>query len=125
MIKVNVRNGKTLSFDLKNNNDKRKWDEVYSDSKFQKSITGIGILYNSQWYTLPLPKNFRSAMFYAEIVTHRKNINELVGEKIICHVDDIQISLLVYYGITPKMCRIDVIKIGKLRYTLAIKGSVR
>jgi len=123
MIKVNTKIGKTLSFNLDNEDEKALWIERSSDTEFQHSITGIGIIYNSQWYTLPLPKKFKKAIFHAEVVRNRKKLEELVGEKIMCHVDDVQVSLLVYYGNRPKMCRIDVTKVGKMRYNPSIKGG--
>jgi len=121
MIKVNIKSGETLSFDLNSEIGLNEWIKCHNDIKFQNSITGIGIIYSSQWYTLPLPKKFMTSIFYAEIVKNRKNNNESVGERVICHSDEIRVSLLVYYGKRPRMCRIDVKKIGKCRFNPIVK----
>lgn len=123
MIKINLNNGKTLSFDLNNENESKEWERLHRDANFQKQITGIGIIYNTQWYILPIPKKFKKSFFYAEIVKNRKNLSEFVGERITCHVDDIRISVLVYYGNRPKMCRFDITKVGKQRFDPSVTGG--
>jgi len=122
MIKVNVKNGDTLTFDLTDSVQKGKWDALCTDYSFQQQITGMGIIYNSQLYTLPSPKKFSRRVYFAEIIKHRKN-DEYVGERIICQVDDVQISVLVYFGKRPRMSRVDVIKIGRLRHSSLVKGK--
>jgi len=125
MIKVNLRNGETLSYDLKDVKESAEWRRVSSQLSFQKKISGVGIIFNSQWYTLPIPKKFRQITFHAELVKNTKKDvpkdREFVGEKIIVYADEIMISILVYYGKRPKMSRVDVVKIGKCRYNPALR----
>lgn len=121
MIKVNLRNGKTLSFDLKNPIENIKWVKMLSQNNFQKQISGIGIIFNSQWYVLPIPKKFKQISFHAELVKNTKKNIEYIGEKIKVYADDVTISILVYYGKHPKMCRFDIIKNGKCRFNPALK----
>lgn len=119
MIKVNMADGKTLSFDLKNEKELADWKLKCSDPQFQKSIRGVGIVHNTQWHAIPVPKKFKTVRYDAELIINPKAKDEskrLVGEKVMCYVDDIQFSLLVYYGNRPKMARIDVKKIGKQRF---------
>jgi len=65
-----------------------------------------------------MPKRFRRIDVKAELIRVQKD-GEMreIGERIICQADDVQISLIVYYGNRPKMARIDVKKIGKKRFT--------
>ena len=119
MIKVNMADGKTLSFDLKDEKELKDWKQRCNDPKFQKSIRGVGIVHNTQWHAIPVPKKFKSVRYDADLIVNTKAKDEskrLVGEKIMCYVDDICFSLLVYYGNRPKMARIDVKKIGKQRH---------
>lgn len=125
MIKVNLKDGKTLSYDLQDEKAVKEWEELSSHQDFQQRITGIGIIYNAQWYTLPLPKKFRQVFFQFELVENNKKDapedRKYVGERVKCYADDTLISLLVYYGSRPKMSRVDVIKLGKRRFNPAIK----
>lgn len=117
MIKVNCKDGKTISFDLASEEDVKKWESLSSEKEFVNSITGISILYNTYWHTLPLPKKFRNIRFHAKLVKSAKGgVEKIVGERIVCQADDIQISVITYYGNRPKMTRIDIRRIGKIRY---------
>ena len=117
MIKVNFKDGNTLAFDLGKADDRQQWLEWSSVPDFQKKITGVGILHNKRFTTVPFPKKFRKIRFYAELVScERKGEVKLLGERIICHADDIKLSLLVYtYDDPPPPIhsRIDVERIGK------------
>ena len=118
MIKVNCKNGKTLSFNLADDKEANEWQKLSGEGEFQSQITGIGILYNTQWHTLPMPKRFRRIDVKAELIrVQKEGIMREIGERIVYQADDIQISLIVYYGNRPKMARIDVKKIGKKRFT--------
>lgn len=119
LIKVHLRNGETLSFDLHIPKEADRWGERSSDMNFQKEITGIGIIFNSHWYTLPFPKKFRNVFFEAELVENtkkNKDDNKFVGERIKCFADNVLICLMVYYGKRPKMSRVDLIHCGKRRF---------
>lgn len=117
MIKVHCRDGKTLSFDLTVDEQRERWTGLTSDREFLKGITGIGVLHNKNWHTLPSPKKFHNIQYNAELVRAMKNGVEVdVGERVVCQADDIQITLMVYFGHRPKMARVDVKRIGKQRF---------
>lgn len=117
MLKVNFKDGTTLEFDLDVAEDVRQWDEWSNASDFQGRITGIGILHNKRFLTLPCPKKFRKVRFYADLVySEKKGESRLMGERIVCHADDIKLQLLVYTYKNPPppvLCRMDMEKIGK------------
>jgi len=123
---VNLKDGTTVSFDLKDPVDHERWKQMAASNSFQNEMTGVGIIFNSHWYTLPLPKRFRQISFQAELVENSKKDappdRRWVGERVKVYVDDVLVSLLVYYGNRPRMSRIDVVKVGKRRYNPELKG---
>ena len=119
---MNLRNGRTLSYDLTESDQFEKWrlDSSYAD--FQSQITAIGIVFNSQWFALPLPKKFRQCHFEAGLVeSNRKESPRYTGEKVQCYADDVLISVQVYWGHKPKMSRIDIIRVGRRRFNPELK----
>ncbi len=118
MIKVNLRDGTTLAFDLQKQDDFQQWLEWSSVKDFQSRITGIGILHNKKFITLPFPKRFKKIKFYADLVYSEKRDGDkrLLGERLVCHADEIKFSVLVYtYNNPPPpmLCRLDMERIGK------------
>lgn len=115
LIKVNRNDGKTLSFDL--SDEEGALASSLNNNKFMETITGIGCLHNTFWHTLTKPKKFKNVRYSVEKVKQNKSgIVKDIGEKIICQADDVQLSVLVYYNIRPKMARIEIKKIGKQRF---------
>lgn len=117
MIKVNFRDGTTLAFDLSKADDKKQWVEWSGAKDFQAKITGLGILHDRKFHTIPYPKRFRKVIFYAELVfSEKKGKRRQLGERLVCHADEIKLSLLVYTYTNPPppvLVRINVEKIGK------------
>jgi hypothetical protein len=117
LIKVNKKDGKTLSFDLEKDAEYIDIQKKLDDDVFIGEITGINSLFNTFWHALTLPKNFRNVTYGVEKVKHFKNgIEQTIGEKIVCHADDVRLTILVYYNTCPKMARIELKKVGKQRF---------
>lgn len=121
MIKLNFRDGSTLEFDLKNEDDIQQWLEWSSQKDFQDGITGIGILHDKKFHALPFPKGFKTVRFIAELVTkEKKGLKRELGEKLICRADNIQLSILVYTYKNPPppiSSRIDLVKMRNKTWT--------
>ena len=97
MIKVNLSDGKIISFDLDKPSDRKQWIEWSSLKDFQSRITGIGILHNRKFHTLQYPKRFKRIRFYGESVFNEKNgMKRKLGERLIVHADQVKLELLVY-----------------------------
>ena len=118
MIKVNLKNGQTLSFDLENIDEYSSLSDRLDDDVFVHSITGISVLHNKYWHAITVPQNFKTIKYFVERVKCVKNgIEKYVGERIVCHADDIRLTTLVYYNEKPRITRIDMKKVGNPRYT--------
>lgn len=117
MLKVNFRDGITLAFDLNKEDDERQWLEWSSVPDFQKRISGIGILHNKRFLTVPLPKRFKKIQFFAELFFQVRNgERKLLGEKLVVHADEVKLTLLVYTYKDPPppiLSRIEMERIGK------------
>lgn len=129
MVKVNFRDGTTLQFDLNKEDDMKQWLEWSSVPDFQRRITGVGILHNKRFLTVPYPKRFRKIQFFAELVySEKKGEKRLLGEKLICHADEIKLTMLVYTYKNPPppiLSRIDMERIGKQMFpgAMGFKGG--
>lgn len=117
MVKVNFKDGTTLAFDLNNADDLKQWEEWSNANDFQGRITGIGILHNKRFLTIPYPKRFHRIRFYADLVySERKGERKLMGERLTLHADEIKLELLVYTYKDPPppiLSRINMERIGK------------
>ena len=103
MIKVNLDDGKVLSFDLNSASDYQQWLEWSSLQDFQNKITGIGILHDKKFHTFQYPKNFKTVNVYAESVFNTKEgSRRKLGERLIVHADQIKLEILVYTYDDPK-----------------------
>ena len=114
---MQLKTGETLSYDLLDNSQAKKWEKDSKDIKFQTQITAIGIVFNSQWFALPMPKKFRQCHFEACLVeSNKKNAPKYTAEQVKCYADDVLISVKVYWGHKPKMSRVDIIRVGRRRF---------
>jgi hypothetical protein len=122
MIKLNFKDGSTLEFDLKKEDDVKQWLEWSSVKDFQDRITGIGVLHNKKFHTLPFPKGFSRVRFMAELVTkEKKGVERELGERLICQADNIQLSIMVYTYKNPPppiLSRTDLVKIRNRTWAL-------
>ena len=118
MIKVHLRDGKTLSFDLTVDDERKRWEEMSSHREFTEMVTGMGVLHDKHWHTLPSPKMFHRYEYGAELVRTVKNgVETNVGERVTLQADDVRVTLMVYFGHRPKMARVDMKRIGKQRFS--------
>lgn len=122
VLNVNLENGNVRSFDLEKETELEEWKSFSRDWRNQRSIRVVGILFDRVFHALPLPKQFRRVYYEAEILRDRKDGRRIVGERITCQADDVQISLTVYKN-APKMTRTDVRKIGHSRFNPSFLGK--
>lgn len=115
MLKINLRDGRTLGFDLADEADNEEWEKLQSSSGFQRAITGIGIHYGQTLHALPIPKKFRRVSFEGGAIARDGGV---VGERVVCHADQVRVVLSVYFasGTMPKHVRVDVARLGRPRF---------
>jgi len=115
LIKVHIKDGVTQSFDMEVAG-RIQACEVYLKEQAAQ-ISGMAIHHRKVMHTFPIPKKFKAIRFGAKMVVgdSGKYKGKRIGEYISCQADDIRITLLVYY--TNNMARVDVVKVGKPRYS--------
>jgi hypothetical protein len=117
VLKVHLADGRTLSFELGDEAQRGAWERSAQSSTFQSTIRGVALLHNRTLHTLPLPKQFKSLRFSAELITSKGEGGERVtGERVVCQADAVRVSITAYYTQTPKMVRVDVARTGRMRF---------
>jgi hypothetical protein len=109
MLRVNLSSGETLSFDLEDEDEARRWEESQARHAFQSEITAISIELRAEdrelvAFACPRPSGrFRSVSWSADLV--RKG-GRVVREVVHCYADKAQITLNVYRGRRPAWCTV-------------------
>jgi hypothetical protein len=114
MLCLNLADGRTLHFDLSEQQQSDRWQSLQADPHFQRKVTGIGILHGGYTHVLPMPRRFRAINYQAELVCKEDGI--AVAERITCQADDVEFSMLVYLNGSSPLARLNLVKTGKLRF---------
>lgn len=112
MLRVNVRDGRTLSFDLLSQGGASDWLARQADEGFQATITGISMLWEGKLHSLPLPRMYRRISWSANLI--RKS-DVPVGVELSVIADETRALLTVYFN-GPVSTRSDLHRVGKPRY---------
>lgn len=114
MLRVNCRDGRTLSFNLREATSLGLWSSSQENDQFQSNITGMAVLLDGELYTLPLPRLYRKLWWSAELIRHDQN-GDVLGVQLSVIADDTRATLTVYFK-GPVAVRSDLQKIGKPRF---------
>lgn len=114
MLKANLHNGETLSFDLHDADDVRRWTELAQDHATQARITALSITHGGVVYSLPRPVGFVPLFMTAEGFEPDSSRRIKGGEKILCNAGEVGIVLTVHSA--QRAVRVDVTRQGKQRY---------
>lgn len=114
MLKVHMKSGTTLSFDLEDVVEYKHWKSFAGEKENQMLITGLSIINRGISYSLPTPNKFVNLFFMAEYIKPDTKLKIKGGEKIFCLADNIRISMMVHAG--QKAARVFVENIGRMRY---------
>lgn len=115
MIRVNLVDGTTSTFDLEDEHHLSRWNLLQSDRDFQASISGVQLssMDGKQKHvvTLPRPKNVRSVSWEAYLV-HVEG--EVRREVVRCYADGICVTLTAYRSDHRSVShRVDVSRFGR------------
>lgn len=113
MLRANMRDGRTLCFDLSAPAGTAEWQARQADPEFQANVTGMAVLWEGEQYALPLPRSFRRVAYTAELL---KDADKAVGIRLAAQADDTVASITVYFRQAPKLARYDLRRVGKPRY---------
>ena len=114
MLKVHLVTGKTLRFDLKDEEDARRWADSARDSTFQQQITGLTLTQNGVQYSLPRPRRLDPIFLFADNVAPDSAARAKGAERIICHAGETTITLTVHDQ--QRAARVAVTSQGVQRY---------
>lgn len=115
MLRIHTKDGRTTHVDLKDEEQARRLLLKFKSQQFQQTISGISLVQRhngtSVQYTLPRPEDFGTVFYHAEDAPPNPNTKFKGGEKIVCFVDDVRLTLLVHNE--QHSIRIAVKKMGK------------
>lgn len=113
MVRFNLSDGRTPSFDLTDMESARAWLKARADSSFQAAIRGAQLDVGGAITTLPLPAGFTGQSVYdAELLAKDGKPS---AYKLTCFLEKIQITVTAYLGKRP-FSRVDVHRVGRLRH---------
>lgn len=121
MLTVNLFDGETLRFDMQKQEDAERWSTLSRDHAFQSRIRGLALIQNGVNYALPRPTGF-DAIFFAAEPLEAEGVKKGV-EQLICHAGDIQVRLVAHND--PRASRVDIARIGRMRYNPRLDGERR
>jgi hypothetical protein len=102
MVSLNLKDGKTVKFNLSEEADRESFNAYGRDAG---KVTGIWITNNKKSCTLPIPTRFRRVLFYCELIK--------TGEAIVVQADGVRLVITNYYGDGSPNVRVNLIKTGK------------
>lgn len=112
MLRVNLADGRTLSFDLADPEQLAAWRRHQATNSFQATIRGMSVLHDKRLTTLPVPRRFRAIAFSAEPLVEHEGV---IGELVSCQADDVRVTCTVYFG-GGKITRTDLVRTGRPRF---------
>jgi len=112
VLKVQMSDGQTLTFDLQEQDQLEAWKRLEGDPDRQRSIRAIGVIHGKMWHVLPAPKKFKRIKYQAWL--NRRN-GHPASLRVRCQADEVDIRMVLYYpnGPSPRMVRTDIKRIGR------------
>lgn len=107
MVKVQFKDGQTLSFDLTERSDLLAWKHFCKGEGWSESVTAMGILCRKTVHTLPVPNHgLRAYGFGAGLITGKPR-HKILGESVWLCINGMKIILQVY-NTNQKVTRVTV-----------------
>jgi hypothetical protein len=97
MIKIQFKDGKTISFDLETGRDLGAWDRFSKGDGWKNSVTALAILRRKTLHTLPAPNHgLKPSDFGAGLIIDQNG--RQLGEKVWYLLNGMEVALVVYNG---------------------------
>ena len=120
MLKVQLKDGRTLRVDLSDEQQAREWLTNVGDLDFQSNITGATIHHHGVQYSVPRPDDADVFMF-AERVAPDRERRIKGGERLICQAGDTRLTMMVHEA--QKAARVNLVRTGTQRYNPFIREN--
>lgn len=114
MLKIHTSDGLTSDIDFEDPEQTGKWLSKLKNDNFQKTITGVTILYKGVSCSLPKPVGFKRYFFNVEEVKKDPKRKIKGGTRIICQADEIKVTIMVHAQ--QRAIRVALLKTGKQRF---------
>lgn len=113
MVIANARDGKTLTFDLTDDEQRARLVAMIKSDQ----VTGLSIHHDGALNSLPAPKRFHERpLFGVELISD----DEPVAERIFCQADGVRVMLTRSYRSQHVRC--DLVRTGRMRYNPGANG---
>jgi hypothetical protein len=96
VVRVQLNNGQTLAFDLREASGKLAWESFQSGNGWQSLVTAMGINCHRTLYTLPIPDSELVVSGLGAGLIEGRPKKKILGEVVWFHVRDLKVELQVY-----------------------------
>lgn len=114
MLYVGRQDGKTLSYDLLEEDDLREFKAALVDDRWHSGVTGMSLAGGGNRTDLPLPRRFGKVRYDAYPV-HNKD-GKAVAEAVTASAGDVYVTLTRYLNGGSGRFRVDIDHRGQLRF---------
>lgn len=111
MLRVNLATGKTLTFDLEEEDSLRRWETAQASFSFQESITAISCVLQGESEEMVFVVQKPKDLITWECRLIKKD-GRVIAECITCIVDRFAITTLVYRR-SPPTAKVEIEKVGR------------
>lgn len=119
MLRVNLSDGRTESFDLDAPEDRERWHALRAHTD---QITGVSFVVDRHHYAFPFPRKFANVRLDAQPIEHRNGKGAVVGYVITAYADNVRAELVVYRGKRPRMARFTLERAGRPVFIPSLDG---
>lgn len=96
MIKIQFRDGQTISFDLQKPGDHNAWRRFTAYDEWHESVTALAIASRKSLHTLPAPNHGLTPYGFGAGLIFGRPVHRILGESVWYCVDNLRIKLSVY-----------------------------
>lgn len=116
MIRVNLATGRTLSFDLTDEEGLRRWEVTQADPAFQREVRGVQLVAREDGRDRVVcafrrPRTRGTVVWEAEVI---RDGGRAVREAVTCYFEAHAVTLSLFLGRDPVVATVDTTRRGRL-----------